>query len=46
MSKSLVTILSNLNTIVCHVFVTNKKFMLPMIALPKSSNEKEEMDAK
>jgi hypothetical protein len=46
MSKNLVTTLSNLSTAMCHAFITNQTFMPPPIALPKSSNEKEEMDAK
>lgn len=46
MSKILVTILSNLSTTMCHAFITHETFMSPPIALPKSSNEKEEMDAK
>jgi hypothetical protein len=30
----------------CLAFITNQTFMPPPISLPKSSNEKEEMDAK
>jgi hypothetical protein len=40
MNKSLVMVLSNLSTTMCHAF------MPPPIALVKFSNEMEEMDAK
>ncbi len=46
MSKSLATILSNLSIVMCHAFIIDQAFMSPQIALPKFSNEKEEMDTK
>jgi len=36
MSKSLVTILSNLNTTICHAFITYHRLMPPLITLFES----------
>jgi len=46
MNKSLVMVLSNLNTTMCHAFIIDQAFMTPPIALLKFSDEKEEMDPK
>jgi hypothetical protein len=42
----MVTILSNLNTAMCHAFIIDQILMPSPIALLESSNDKEEMDVK
>ncbi len=37
MSKSLVTILSNLSTAMCHAFIKDQELLLPQVDIPDSS---------